>query len=299
MRTSYRNSHEPPNVWLYDGVGSFGRRRGREIVTLLEVADVEVRFGGISALRGIDITVDPGTVTGLIGPNGAGKTTTFNVICGLQSVANGRVVLDGTDLQGMRPHRRARLGIARTFQRLEIFGSLTVFENVLVAAEIHRRVSRDRSNPKAATSEILELVGLRHMADEAAETLPTGLARLVELGRALASCPSVLLLDEPSSGLDETESDALGDLLLRLAAQNMAILLVEHDVELVMRVCSLIHVLDFGRILAVGSPEQIRSDERVRAAYLGTEDDVEVADGPDVDAPPPGQAFGKVLSANV
>jgi branched-chain amino acid transport system ATP-binding protein len=268
-------------------------------VALLEVADVEVRFGGISALRGIDITVDPGTVTGLIGPNGAGKTTTFNVICGLQSVANGRVVLDGTDLQGMRPHRRARLGIARTFQRLEIFGSLTVFENVLVAAEIHRRVSRDRSNPKAATSEILELVGLRHMADEAAETLPTGLARLVELGRALASRPSVLLLDEPSSGLDETESDALGDLLLRLAAQNMAILLVEHDVELVMRVCSLIHVLDFGRILAVGSPEQIRSDERVRAAYLGTEDDVAVPDGPDVDAPPPGQAPGEVLGASV
>jgi len=110
---------------------------------------------------------------------------------------------------------------------------------------------------------------------------------------------SVLLLDEPSSGLDETESDALGDLLLRLAAQNMAILLVEHDVELVMRVCSLIHVLDFGRILAVGSPEQIRSDERVRAAYLGTEDDVAVPDGPDVDAPPPGQAPGEVLGASV
>jgi branched-chain amino acid transport system ATP-binding protein len=248
-------------------------------VALLEMSDIEVRFGGIAALRGVGLTVERAAVTGLIGPNGAGKTTTFNVVCGLQGVAGGRVAFDGRDIRGLRPHRRARLGIARTFQRLEVFGSLSVRDNILVAAEIHRRVSHDRSDPRAVTEEVLDLVDLRRVAGEPADTLPTGLARLVELGRALASRPSLLLLDEPSSGLDERESDALGDLLLRLADGGMAVLLVEHDVELVMRVCTRIHVLDFGRVLAVGTPDEIRADPQVRAAYLGTEDDTGGASG--------------------
>jgi branched-chain amino acid transport system ATP-binding protein len=234
---------------------------------------VEVRFGGVVALRGVDITVDSGRVTGLIGPNGAGKTTLFNVITGLQKPQSGRVLLDDEDIVAMAPHRRARLGIARTFQRLEIFGSLTVRENILVAAEIRRRWSRDGSNPRRVAESVIDRVGLRTVARERCDTLPTGMARLVEVGRSLATKPHVLLLDEPSSGLDDQETDDLGDLLLDLAGEGMAVLLVEHDVEMVMSVCRVIHVLDFGRILAVGSPSEIQANPEVRAAYLGTEDD--------------------------
>ncbi len=247
-------------------------------VALLEVAAAEVRFGGVHALRGASLTVEGGGVTGLIGPNGAGKTTMFNVICGLQSVQGGQVTFCGRDVGHLRPHKRARLGIARTFQRLEVFGSLTVRENVLAAAEIRRRWARDRSNPKATADAVLDLVGLSSLARVRADTLPTGQARLLELARALATRPQLLLLDEPSSGLGESESDDLGDLLLRLAGAGMGVLLVEHDMELVMRVCDRIHVLDFGAVLAVGSPDDIRADQRVRAAYLGTEDDPEADD---------------------
>ena len=238
----------------------------------LDVAGVEVRFGGVVALRGVDLTVEPESVTGLIGPNGAGKTTLFNVVTGLQKAQSGRVRLDGQDISTLPPHRRARLGIARTFQRLEVFGSLTVRENILVAAEIRRRWARDGSNPRRVADEVIAQVGLSPVSRVRCDTLPTGMARLVEVGRALATRPSVLLLDEPSSGLDEQETDELGELLGRLAAQGVAVLLVEHDVELVMSVCRRIHVLDFGRILAVGTPAEIQADPDVRAAYLGTEE---------------------------
>lgn len=238
----------------------------------LEVAGVEVRFGGVVALRGVDLTVDTGTVTGLIGPNGAGKTTLFNVVTGLQKAQRGSVTLDGEELSQLPPHRRARMGIARTFQRLEVFGSLTVRENILVAAEIRRRWARDGSNPRRVADEVIAQVGLGPVARVRCDTLPTGMARLVEVGRSLATRPKVLLLDEPSSGLDDQETDELGDLLRALAEQGTAVLLVEHDVELVMSVCSRVHVLDFGRILAVGTPAEIQADPDVRAAYLGTED---------------------------
>ena len=238
----------------------------------LEVAGAEVRFGGVVALRGVDLTVDEGAVTGLIGPNGAGKTTLFNVVTGLQKAHGGRVLLDGADIGHLAPHRRARLGIARTFQRLEVFGSLTVRENILVAAEIRRRWAHDGSNPRTTADEVMTEVGLRDVARVRCDTLPTGIARLVEVGRALATRPTVLLLDEPSSGLDDRETDELGALLTRLADRSVAVLLVEHDVELVMSVCRRIHVLDFGRILAVGTPAEIQANHDVRAAYLGTEE---------------------------
>ena len=245
---------------------------GEADVARLEVAGVEVRFGGVVALRGVDLSVDEGTVTGLIGPNGAGKTTLFNVVTGLQKANQGDIRLEGQDIGHLPPHRRARLGIARTFQRLEVFGSLTVRENILVAAEIRRRWARDGSNPRRVADEIIALVGLGPVARVRCDTLPTGMARLVEVGRALATRPKVLLLDEPSSGLDDQETDDLGALLCRLAEQGTAVLLVEHDVELVMSVCARIHVLDFGRILAVGTPAEIQADPDVRAAYLGTEE---------------------------
>jgi len=241
-------------------------------VARLEVSGAEVRFGGVVALRGVDLTVDEGSVTGLIGPNGAGKTTLFNVITGLQKAHGGRVLLDGADIGHLAPHRRARLGIARTFQRLEVFGSLTVRENILVAAEIRRRWAHDGSNPRTIADEVMAEVGLRDVARVRCDTLPTGMARLVEVGRALATRPTVLLLDEPSSGLDERETDDLGALLTRLASRSVAVLLVEHDVELVMSVCRRIHVLDFGRILAVGTPAEVQANPEVRAAYLGTEE---------------------------
>jgi branched-chain amino acid transport system ATP-binding protein len=250
------------------------------------VAEVEVRFGGVHALRGVNLQVEPGAVTGLIGPNGAGKTTLFNAICGLQAPNAGLISFEGTSMHGLRPHRRARLGIARTFQRLEVFGSLSVRENVLASAEIRRRWSHDRSDAAANADEVLALVGLTALADAGADTLPTGQARLLELARALATRPRLLLLDEPSSGLSDAESDELGDLLVKLAGDGMAVLLVEHDMGLVMRVCTWINVLDFGSVLTVGNPAQIRSDERVRAAYLGAMDEEQV-----VTAPPPDPAL--------
>ena len=244
---------------------------------VLEVEDVSVRFGGVQAVSGATITARAGQVTGLIGPNGAGKTTTFNVITGLEQPTSGTVRVGGRDVSGLSPYRRARLGMARTFQRLEVFGSLTAHDNVLAAAEFRKGWARDGSDPRAVTAEVLERVGLTHVAGARVDSLPTGLARLVELGRALATRPRLLLLDEPASGLDSTESEALGDLLLDLAADGMAVLVVEHDVELVMRVCDLIHVLDFGRIISVGRPAEVQADPHVQAAYLGTEDPFEEA----------------------
>jgi branched-chain amino acid transport system ATP-binding protein len=238
-------------------------------VALLQVAEAEVRFGGVHALRGVNLDVEPGMITGLIGPNGAGKTTCFNAICGLQGLNGGHISFDGKSMDGLKPHLRARLGIARTFQRLEVFGSLSVRENVLAAAEIRRRWSRDKSDSRAVADEVLALVGLTALADRSADTLPTGQARLLELARALATRPRLLLLDEPSSGLSDTEGDEMGDLLLRLTGEGMAVLLVEHDMALVMEVCESLTVLDFGHVIANGTPAEIRSDALVRSAYLG------------------------------
>jgi len=239
-------------------------------VPLLETVGVNVRFGGHHAVRDVDLVVEAGIVTGLIGPNGAGKTTTFNVITGLQETTSGRVLLEGDDISGLKAHKRARLGIARTFQRLEVFGSLSARENLLVAAEIRKGWSGDKTDPTHVVEEIIDRVGIGAVADERVDSMPTGLARLVELGRALAVQPKVLLLDEPASGLDDSESESFADLLVELASDGMAVLMVEHDVQLVMRVCKLVHVLDFGAIIAVGTPDEIQRNEKVLEAYLGT-----------------------------
>ena len=264
----------------------------------LTVSEVAVRFGGVSALSEASLSVKAGTVTGLIGPNGAGKTTLFNVISGLQTPDRGTVHLFDTDVTTMKPHRRARLGLARTFQRLEVFGSLTASENVQVGLESavkwwewrHLRRAMPWSRRKAAPDDgqgtnldpsvsgslalatcdrLLEGVGLEGMGGIQSSNMSTGLARMVELARALAIGPKLLLLDEPGSGLDEGESSALGDLLSKLAAGGMAVLLVEHDMELVMRICDHIYVLDFGDIIASGTPDEIRTNPMVQAAYLG------------------------------
>ncbi len=274
---------------------------------VLTVSEVAVRFGGVSALSSVSLSVQPGTVTGLIGPNGAGKTTLFNVISGLQTPGRGTVHLFETDVTAMKPHRRARLGLARTFQRLELFGSLTAGENVLVGLESDarwwqpRRLARlvpgrrrraNRADPGATTAlgdmtvtdpdQLLEGVGLVGLGGHHSAAMSTGLARMVELARALAIKPKLLLLDEPGSGLDESESNVLGQLLSKLAADGMAVLLVEHDMELVMRICDHIYVLDFGDIIASGTPDEIRKDPMVQAAYLG-----EAAPAPGTEPAPP------------
>jgi branched-chain amino acid transport system ATP-binding protein len=239
-------------------------------MALLEIAGISVQFGGLLAVDDATLDVPEGGVTGLIGPNGAGKTTLFNVITGLQTPSSGHITLEGVDITRKRPYRRARLGIARTFQRLEAFGSLTAQENVQVALEMRRRWSKSRYDCSKAADELLDRVGIAQVSDTRVDALPTGSARLVELARALATDPKVLLLDEPSSGLDEQETDALAALLHELTADGLAVLLVEHDMPLVMEACTHINVLDFGRVIARGTPAEIQADPSVQRAYLGT-----------------------------
>jgi branched-chain amino acid transport system ATP-binding protein len=240
---------------------------------LLQADEINVTFGGHHALVDVSLDANEGEVTGLIGPNGAGKTTCFNVLSGLQAPDSGRVHFDGEEISSVPAFKRGRLGMARTFQRIEVFGSLTVFENVLVAAEIRRRWTRgskDERDAREEADEIVDLVGLRKVADQRVDSIPTGLARLTELARGLATRPRLVLLDEPSSGLDDDESDAFGELLIDLAKKRgLAILLVEHDIDLVMQVCDRIHVLEFGQIIANGTAKQVRNDKRVQKAYLG------------------------------
>jgi len=238
---------------------------------LLETRDVTVRFGGNIAVNSVSVAVEPNTVTGLIGPNGAGKTTLFNVITGLQRPAAGEVLLGETDITHMSPYKRAQRGLARTFQRLELFISLSVRDNIRVAGDMRNASRRgSRIDVRRETDRVIELTGLADVADRDVAEIPTGRARAVELARALMTDPKVLLLDEPASGQTEHETEVFGELLRRLAQDGLAICLVEHDVSLVMQVCSTIYVLDYGAVLASGPPARIREDPAVIAAYLGT-----------------------------
>lgn len=233
--------------------------------SLLEVDDVTVVFGGNRALDGAGLRAERGAVTGLIGPNGAGKSTLFDVICGLRTPTTGRVAIDGKDVTRLGPARRARHGLARTFQRLELFGRLSVRDNLLVAAEL----GPARRRAAHVVTEIIDRLALHHVADHSADELPTGTARLVEVGRAIAARPHLILLDEPAAGQDHTETDRFAGLLRSLADDGTAVLLVEHDMGLVMTVCDELHVLDLGRMIASGPPAAIREDASVLAAYLG------------------------------
>ena len=242
---------------------------------LLEVRGITVRFGGLTALDAVDLDVAPGQIAGLIGPNGAGKTTLFNVVTGLQSPTSGGVSLAGTDITRWPPHRRGRAGVARTFQRLELFRGLTVHDNLLAtweAATPGAVMGRNRSKGHDRVAEVIDQLGLAPVARRMAGQLSTGLGRMVELGRALCANPRLLLLDEPSAGLDPSETAKFRDVLLEVVGRETgepAILLVEHDVALVMEVCDRITVLDFGVRIACGPPKEIRSDAAVIAAYLG------------------------------
>jgi len=225
---------------------------------------VTVRFGGLTAVDAVSMNIAAGELVGIMGPNGAGKTTFFNAISGVTPLTSGQLKVDGRSLTGALPHQFAKRGLARTFQRLELFASLTVRDNVRVAAEL-----ASLTNIDSTVNRLLEKVGVSHLADKTAGELPTGSARLVEIARALATGPQLLLLDEPASGLDESESDRLGKLLRELTGEGLGVLLVEHDMSLVMRVCDSIYVLDLGMIIAHGTPDYIQHDPHVLQAYLG------------------------------
>jgi ABC-type branched-subunit amino acid transport system ATPase component len=249
-------------------------------MTLLESQRISKRFAGITALDDVSITVERGEAVGLIGPNGAGKTTFFNCLLGMLRPDTGSVRFDGTDITRFPVHRRARMGFARTFQRIELFGGMTVRQHLLIGERARLgtgRLWKDCLNLSAATADerervdrTLGLLGLEDVADRPVETLSLGRGRLVELGRALMTEPLLLLLDEPSSGLDQHETEELVATLRTVqAARETAVLLVEHDVDMVRAFASRLYVLDFGTLIAEGPTGQVMADDAVRKAYLG------------------------------
>ncbi|MFT5338462.1 MAG: branched-chain amino acid transport system ATP-binding protein [Cyanobium sp.] len=251
-------------------------------MTLLQVEDVGVRFGGLQALQGVDLGVQQGEIFGLLGPNGAGKTTLFNVISGLTAASSGRVRWRGASLDGLSSHRIARLGIARTFQNLRLFSSLSCLDNVLVGMHQHGRqpplaallqtqpFRRREAQLHQQALELLALFQLEAAAQLNAASLSYGDRRRLEMARALASRPQLLLLDEPAAGMNPAEKDELRELIRRIREQfKLTVLIIEHHVPLMLGLCDRLAVLNFGQCIALGSPDQVRRDPAVIEAYLG------------------------------
>jgi ABC-type branched-subunit amino acid transport system ATPase component len=243
-----------------------------EVATgVLEAVDVTKRFGGVQALRGVSLELRERDIVGLIGPNGSGKTTLLNCISGAFAPTSGRVLLDGEPIAFRGGHRVARAGIVRTFQNIRLFGSLTALQNVEVGALGAGRVRRARSRDYAL--DVLERLGIVHLADRWAATLSYGDQRRLEVARALAGAPRFLLLDEPAAGMNDAESEELRQSIQGIRSERKCgILVVEHDLRLIMRLCDTIYVLNEGVVISRGTPDEVRSDPAVIAAYIGEEE---------------------------
>ena len=273
---------------------------GRTLVNdgSLEIRDVTVQFGGLTALDRVSLTARPRQVTGIIGPNGAGKTTLLNTVCGFVKPQSGTVSFEGRELTGLRTDRLAALGITRTLQGVGLFPGLTVTENVMVGATPSAkagvwsalfglpRSDRDERRLRDQAMTALDRLGVADLGDRMPDTLSYGLRKRVALARAVAAQPRLVLLDEPASGLPENELSELGDLIRELAAE-AGVVVIEHRMDLVMSVCDTIFVLDFGKLIASGSPAQVQADPAVTAAYLGAED-TDAADAASIPPAPPG-----------
>jgi branched-chain amino acid transport system ATP-binding protein len=248
---------------------------GSTAAPVLRFEQVTKRFGGLAALDGVSFAVPRGAIIGLIGPNGAGKTTVFNVATGAYRPSSGAVYFENCPIAGLPSYRIARLGIARTFQNIRLFRSMTVLEHVLIGrpagASWGSRLLPRTPRSVAAVHDILALTGLAEVRDRLAATLPYGLQRRVEIARALASEPRLLLLDEPVAGMNRREASALRELILRLREGGLTVLIIEHDMPFVMSLCDYLYVLDFGKLIAAGEPAAVRADPLVLDAYLGQE----------------------------
>jgi branched-chain amino acid transport system ATP-binding protein len=242
----------------------------------LRVANLTVHHGGLVALHDVSLSVPAGEIAGLIGPNGAGKTTFIDTLSGFTAPTSGRIELDGEPIDALGPHERARRGLVRTFQSLELFDDLTVRENLLVAAQRPGRWSllgdliRARPREPEVVDEVLSQLDLGSVRERRTDELSNGQRHLVALGRALVARPRLLLLDEPAAGLDTRETAELGEILRTLPGTGVTVLLVDHDMSIVLGVCDTVHVVDFGGLIASGTPARIRNDPMVISAYLGT-----------------------------
>jgi len=252
---------------------------------LLQVDDLTLQFGGLTALNKVNFEIRRGEILGLIGPNGAGKTTCFNVMTGVYQPTSGEIRFNGTSLTKLKRHKITKLGIARTFQNIRLFNAMTVLENVMVGADAHSKVSffdallrlpRHRRTEAAAlkrATELLDLVGIKARHDELASNLSYGDQRRLEIARALATGPDLICLDEPAAGFNPAEKAALMDLIRKIRDEGFTVLLIEHDMRLVMGVTDRIVVLEFGQKIAEGLPAEIRDNPAVIAAYLGVDED--------------------------
>jgi branched-chain amino acid transport system ATP-binding protein len=251
-------------------------------MSILAVEDIGVAFGGVTALDSVSFAVETGEIFAIIGPNGAGKTTLFNIISGIYLPSRGQVRLGADDVTGLEPHLLAQRGLSRTFQNLQVFFRMSALENVMVGRHLHENRSvlkhlfplpsvwRQNQRTRAEAQDLLDFVGLAAAADRVAGTLSYGALRRLEIARALATQPRVLLLDEPAAGCNPVEADDLDAVIQKIAATGVTVVLVEHNMKLVMKISSRIHVLDQGRTLTEGTAAQVHANEAVVAAYLGT-----------------------------